>query len=65
MIQATLNALNTLGVPFVNRNATLGTSLESWGGKSMTIPRNEVVSDGQAGVYHCITRCVRLAFLCG
>ena len=27
--------------------------------------RNEVIADGEVGVYHCINRCVRRAFLCG
>jgi hypothetical protein len=31
----------------------------------MATPRSDVVSDGQAGVYHCISRCVRHALLCG
>jgi hypothetical protein len=31
----------------------------------MATPRGEVVADGQAVVYHCISRCVRRAFLCG
>ena len=28
-------------------------------------PRHEIVADDHVGVYHCITRCVRRAFLCG
>jgi putative transposase len=43
----------------------LSPELEKRRRKSMTMPRNEVVSEGQAGVYHCISRCVRQAFLCG
>jgi hypothetical protein len=31
----------------------------------MALPRNKYVKDGQEGVYHCFTRCVRRAFLCG
>jgi hypothetical protein len=27
--------------------------------------RSEVVDETQVGVYHCINRCVRRAFLCG
>jgi REP element-mobilizing transposase RayT len=27
--------------------------------------RNEVIAEGEVGVYHCINRCVRRAFLCG
>ena len=27
--------------------------------------RNEVIDESQVGVYHCINRCVRRAFLCG
>jgi REP element-mobilizing transposase RayT len=28
-------------------------------------PRHEIVSDDRVGLYHCIVRCVRRAFLCG
>ena len=31
----------------------------------MTVARSEVVSPGCEGVFHCISRCVRRAFLCG
>ena len=31
----------------------------------MTISRSDIVQDGAEGVYHCTTRCVRHAFLCG
>jgi hypothetical protein len=31
----------------------------------MPIPRSETVIEGAEGVYHCISRCVRRAFLCG
>ena len=31
----------------------------------MTVARSEVVSPGSEGVFHCISRCVRRAFLCG
>src|ERR1035438_8332182 len=28
-------------------------------------PRHEIVADDRIGLYHCIVRCVRRAFLCG
>ena len=28
-------------------------------------PRSEIVREGEVGVYHCWSRCVRRAFLCG
>jgi len=31
----------------------------------MTMPRSTYVKEGEEGVYHCISRCVRRAFLCG
>jgi REP element-mobilizing transposase RayT len=31
----------------------------------MTVARREVVDEGSRGVYHCMARCVRRAFLCG
>lgn len=31
----------------------------------MALPRSTYVQEGQEGVYHCFTRCVRRAFLCG
>jgi len=31
----------------------------------MAVARSTVVREGEAGVYHCISRCVRRAFLCG
>jgi hypothetical protein len=27
--------------------------------------RSEVIDETQVGVYHCVNRCVRRAFLCG
>jgi len=31
----------------------------------MALPRSTYVPEGQEGVYHCFSRCVRRAFLCG
>jgi REP element-mobilizing transposase RayT len=31
----------------------------------MALPRSQYVLEGQEGVYHCFSRCVRRAFLCG
>jgi hypothetical protein len=31
----------------------------------MGLPRSQYVQEGEEGVYHCYTRCVRRAFLCG
>jgi hypothetical protein len=31
----------------------------------MTVPRGEIFNPKEIGVYHCISRCVRRAFLCG
>jgi hypothetical protein len=31
----------------------------------MALPRSKYVQEGEEGIYHCYTRCVRRAFLCG
>src|SRR5262245_510057 len=31
----------------------------------MTSARSEIVDESEVGVYHCISRCVRRAYLCG
>ena len=28
-------------------------------------PRHEIVAAGEVGIYYCIAKCVRRAFLCG
>ena len=28
-------------------------------------PRSQIVAAGKVGLYHCVARCVRRAFLCG
>ena len=32
---------------------------------AMTSPRRNLFAPGQAGAYHCVSRCVRRAWLCG
>ena len=29
------------------------------------LARREIVHEGETGIYHCVLRCVRRAFLCG
>jgi putative transposase len=31
----------------------------------MGLPRSRYIQEGQEGVFHCYSRCVRRAFLCG
>ncbi|MFH1138133.1 MAG: hypothetical protein V1816_18840 [Pseudomonadota bacterium] len=31
----------------------------------MTVARSEIVTEGAEGIYHCVSRCVHRAFLCG
>ncbi|MFH1138091.1 MAG: hypothetical protein V1816_18625 [Pseudomonadota bacterium] len=31
----------------------------------MTVARSEIVTEGAEGIYHCVSRCVCRAFLCG
>lgn len=33
--------------------------------RRMTSPRHEIYNPSEVGVYHCVSRCVRRAFLCG
>ena len=37
----------------------------AWQNAGMTYPRSHIVSDGEPGFFHVVSRCVRRAFLCG
>ena len=43
----------------------LSLSLHRESESCLRYPRHEIVADDEVGVYHCISRCVRRAFLCG
>ena len=62
-VQSTASLLPTLHVTCPHRAAlTISSGLQEPG---MGYPRARIVDSSTAGFYHCISRCVRRAFLCG